>query len=246
MRATSSNLFLRKPVLTQLFLISACCIIGYQFIGFQLRFWRIATVAAGAVMILMRYKSWERGYLPLMLYVLLRLAWHSTEPWLIKSQQSAILCETVFFILEFVLLSWQLVKWSADHFVKGLYPLILATVTIWWLCENIFICHWSWPAFYTQMAGYLILMPVAAGTILESARRPDNLWMKTIFLCSLSVFFSSIIVAMSSAALITGVNEDMWYPDYFLLTRYGLDIVFNILYATAVICIPRHSILHLY
>jgi len=237
----SPNSVLRKPVVRQLLTITMLCVLGYTYIELEFRFWRFFTIAIGAYIAISRYKTLGLLYRPLIFYVLIRLVWHTAEQFLIKYDQPVGLYENIFSILEFVLLSWQLVNWLYNDRIRKLFPFILAAVIALWLCETMLVAHWQHPAYYTHILGYLLLAPAAVHLMAGTLRGQNELLQNSVFLCSLSIVIAAPLVVVMDSVLISGMERDMLYTTYFFLFRHAFDIVFNIFYSNAILCIPRQS-----
>lgn len=231
--------FLRKPVVRHLSTVAMICLLGYSFIGFVFTFCIFFTAGAGVFLVLSRYRAINTGYRPLLFYMLLRAAWQVAQIWLLKYNQPTGLLENCFSLLEFVLLSRQLVNWLGYAKLRKQYPFIVAGMAALWIAETIIRADWQAPAYIARIMSYLLLAPAAIHLLAKAMLLRHELLKNTPFLVSLAIVIAAPVVVVLDSLMLTGMDRAVLLKEQFLWFQYSLAIVLNILYANAIACIYR-------
>lgn len=185
---------------------------------------------------LIRYKDIKASYSPLVCLLSLGFLSELVSYTLFYHSSNAI-PTNIYFLLEFLLLSWQFRKWKNILKWNALYKTLLMGMTLLWFFENIFlgrIVIFS-PVFQVSYSFVLILFAVNQLNWLLVNERGNILKSPVFIICiALILFFSYKVMA---EIFYYYAPNHLIKNNIFVIESY-LNVAYNIMLALAILCIP--------
>lgn len=205
------------------------------------------TIAIAAIIGIVRYKFILKSYRPFLFFTWFALASEILNLISVKMYESTEVNSNIYTLVEFILILWLFFQWNRANNAATFYPVLLIAGVAVWILDNLILYsirneNSIFRIFYSLVFVYLSIAEINQ---LLFRREKHILYNSKFIICvGFLVYFSYKATFEIFFLVHMGWSND-FYKRLFTIFVF-VNLLSNILYALAVLCIPRKQKFILY
>lgn len=199
-----------------------------------------STMAFAAVLGAIRYKSILKSYRPFLFFIWLTILGDFVNDMCIKFLHSSQVSSNIYTLLEFSLIVWIFASWNKIYGNKRMYVILLSGGIAIWILDNLILYSLHNQNSIFRIAYSLILVYLSINQInqLLFTAQKKIIYNSQFIICVTFLLYFTYKATFEIFFLVQAGWSNDFYIKLFSIFVF-VNLLSNILYALAVICIPK-------